>query len=383
MKKTLLWQWGAILTMVLLFSSCKKDLPCNCDGNDGKATMQVFATGFNNPRGLKFGPDNNLYVAEGGVGGTNMTGDQCTQVPAPVGPYKGSPTGGRISKVSMTGVRTTLTDQLPSSVNSLGEISGVGDVTFMNNTLYAVITGGGCSHGVPSVPNSVVKVNKDGSWSMVANLSSWLMGHPAKNPEPDDFEPDGDWYSMTHVGNALYAIESNHGELVKVLPNGNVSRIADISASQGHIVPTAIVYRDGYFYVGNLNPFPIVAGSSKVYRVSLSGEVQEYALGFTTILGLAFDKKGSLYVLENTTGGSNAFPTPGTGRIVRLDKEGNRKDIVTGLSLPTAMTFGPDDKLYVSNMGFGPGAIGGGEVVQVTLNDCNCDCGDLGNKLPF
>jgi hypothetical protein len=39
------------------------------------------------------------------------------------------------------------------------------------------------------------------------------------------------------------------------------------------------------------------------------------------IVGLAFDKKGRLYVLENTTG--NQFPTPGTGKIVRVDGPNN------------------------------------------------------------
>src|SRR5205823_13835657 len=57
------------------------------------SNVAVFATGLNNPRGLKFGPDGSLYVAEGGVGGTNSTVGSCTQVIADVGPYTGSKTG--------------------------------------------------------------------------------------------------------------------------------------------------------------------------------------------------------------------------------------------------------------------------------------------------
>src|SRR5882724_4115714 len=79
------------------------------------ANMTVFAPGLNNPRGLKFGPDGNLYVAEGGVGGTNSTIGQCEQVKFPVGPYTGDTTGSRISRIDSQGNRTTVVDNLPSS----------------------------------------------------------------------------------------------------------------------------------------------------------------------------------------------------------------------------------------------------------------------------
>src|ERR1019366_6458867 len=135
-------------------------------------------------------------------------------------------------------------------------VMGVADVAFMGHTLYAITAGAGCSHGLAGTDNGVLRVNPNGATSMVADLSVFQKRKPVANPNPDDFEPDGTWYSMIAVRGTFYAIEPNHGELDAISIGGHVRRIADISNVQGHIVPTALAYDDHDFYVGNLDTFP-------------------------------------------------------------------------------------------------------------------------------
>jgi hypothetical protein len=337
--------------------------------DEGSAVVTVFASGFNNPRGLRFGPDGYLYVAEGGTGGSNSTVGQCDQVPG-VGPYTGSTTGSRISKISPTGVVSTVVDHLPSSSTSMqtGQLtSGVADVEFIGHTLYGLLSGAGCSHGVPSIHNQVFRVTRNGGWRTVADLSRYYKHHPTLHPEPDDFEPDGTPYSMIAVRGDLYVVEPNHGSLDRVSLDGDIRRVVDISATFGHIVPTSVSYH-GDFFIGNLGTFPVVPGSEQIMKVTRRDRVRTWATGFTTVLGSVWDHRDRLYVLESTTVPGD--PTPFTGRIRRVDRSGRMTTIADNLFLPSGMTLGPDGNLYVSNVGFGPLALvaGQGQVLKVKIH---------------
>jgi hypothetical protein len=350
--------------------------------------FSIVAKGLNAPRGLTFGPDGDLYVAEGGTGGTNKTtASECLQVPGPVGPYAGGNTG-TIKKIDRKGHVTIVASGFPSTQATSGDLSSVADVKFVNGQLFALIAGGGCSHGNPKSPNGIAKVNlSTGKWSLIADLSEYAMTHPGKYDDALDFEPDGVWYSMINLYGNLLTVEPNRGILVSVEPNGAAQELIDISASQGHIVPTALAEHDGSLYVGNLLYFPILPKWSRILRISRPGDIDvnqmpgwqqtkptyvaDSKAGLTTVTGVNFGPDGLLYALElaDVPQSPPGFPAPGFGKVVRLTHAGQWQEVITGLNVPTGMTWGPDGRLYISDFGAVPApGFGAGRILSFDVS---------------
>ena len=201
---------------------------------------------------------------------------------------------------------------------------------------------------------------------VIADLSAFLARHPVANP-PADFDPDGTWYSLETAHGNLYALNPHRGDLDRITPQGQISRVLDTSAVHGHIVPTALAYH-GNFYIGNLGIFPPAQSSQSIYKVTPGGQSKVIVKGLTAITGMTFDHRNRLYVLQATT--VSGFFDEGTGVVVRVNPRGTIETIATGLSFPAGMTFGPDGALYVSNFGFGffdPLDLNSGQIVRISI----------------
>ena len=305
--------------------------------------VTAVASGLTNPRGFAFDASGRLFVALAGTTGKSAGVVRIDAgCPAPI-------VGG-----------------LPAYRVVFGGPTGVADVAFLDGQLYALLAGGDKDRG--GMPNGLYRVDASGMVALVANISAFIRDHSVA-ARPPDFDTDGQPYAMLAMGDAFWVTEGNSDQLLRVGLDGAISRIADLS--RGHPIPTGIAPapNDGA-YVAFFTHAPYRDGASSVVEVAPDGTVTPVWSNLTLVTALATGPDdGALYALEMATGIDPNDPSsiaPGTGKIVRQTGPRASEDVVTGLTLPVAMDFGPDDALYVTSPAFGADQ-GEGTIMRVDL----------------
>ncbi|MFL5617798.1 MAG: ScyD/ScyE family protein [Gemmatimonadaceae bacterium] len=349
----------------------------------GPADATVVMRGLNNPRGLAFGPDGALFVAEAGRGGSGPC-FQSGQVVC----Y--GPTGAIGRLVGET--QDTVVSGLPSIATGVGRAEGPNSIALLGmggayvtvgwendprlRAQYPVLAG--FARLVRVFPTALVPrpahvPTSLAEWEFVANPGNYEIA-----VNPDCGRIDDNPFGVLVAPAGVLVVDAGANAIVKLDATGELSTFAAFPSRYSEptgpacpalpagypttlpteTVPTSIaVGPDGAYYVGHLAGFPVVAGAANVYRVVAGATPEVFLTGFTFIVSLAFDATGNLYVLQHLDG-----PGINTGSLVRVAMDGTRTTVITGLTRPTGLAIGSDGAIYLSHRGI---SVGTGEVLRL------------------
>ena len=305
-------------------------------------TLEIVASGLTNPRGLTWNDAGALFVALAGSGGTTPG---IPEVPPPDGPFLGGPTGA-VVRID-AGCPVAVTTGIPSYVDAFGGVIGAAAVAILDGQLYVAISGGGEIYGNPGSTVGIYRIEADGSTTLVADHSAYLLANPPAFLPPEG-PNTGNPFAMVAGPDRLWVVDAINGLITTVTPDGTETLAADLS--EGHPVPTGIaIGPDGNAYVGNLTRAPNANGAAKVVQITPDGAVTDVWTGLTTVTGVAVGADGTLYATEMSTGNTDAPPffVPGSGRVVRQTGPDSAEPVAEGLMLPVGLALGPDGALYV------------------------------------
>jgi len=352
------------------------------------ASFTTVASGFDNPRGLAFGSDGRLFVAEAGTGGSTCA----------TGGPNGSTCVGLTSAVSVIdehGAHHRIVSGLASFAGMGGFFAtGADGLTRSDGGgLYTIMTS--CPQMVDGLPpgvfdpslvaavraqaGRVLKVN-GGEFDRMAGVGRFDWGWAGRhsNLVPGQF-PDCDPYGILAGEHGdQWVIDAASNTLDHVASDGTVEVVTFFpNPAASDAVPTCLDRGpDGAFYVGELTGSGNSPGSSVVWRVDASREHPTptvWATGLTAVTGCGF-ANGKFYATEfSTLGLVNA--APGTGEVVQVPPHSTSPIVIaSALSFPNGFAARAG-AIYVSNWSVSPAVIPPGappfqpgEVVRIELH---------------
>lgn len=370
---------------VLLLAACADRAPTGPAAAAGlappatatAAAVSTVMSGLDSPRGLAFGPDGGLYVAEAGTPAIN---GPCTPVFRGENCYSGT---GAISRL-LDGRQERVASGLPSNYNpATSDITGPHDVAFQGLGGPYVSIGWGASPasraGLGSLGSrfgTLVRLEPGAPPRAVADVTAF-EGESNPGGGPLDSNP----YGLLSEPGRHYITDAGGNSLVAVNADGNVSLVATFPPIpvppgplnppfvQTEAVPTEVARGpDGALYVSALTGVPFAPGTASIYRVVPGEAPTVFAGGFTQITDFAWAGDGTLYVLQY----ASAPFLGGPGAVIRVGPDRSRTTVDAALTNPTGIVVGPEGALYVSNRG---NVAGVGEVLRI-------DVGATGESAP-
>ncbi|MEH2373648.1 ScyD/ScyE family protein [Nostoc sp.] len=383
------------------------------------ATLTTIVDGISNARGVSFGPDGSLYVAEPGIGGNG----NCQ--PSPSTLFQPICAGNTSSLVKVTPDGTK--QRLLTNFESLAEQptgnqgAGIEDIQFDSLGNAYLLTGFAgypgnrdlATHNLasqfplpqkqlatfpPSTADKVLNTPllgqlykadlKTGSLKSIFDFAKYEI---TKNPDKGDVVTNP--YDLTVNGDSAYVVDGGGNTAYKIKLDGSKSQAIAIPKTivSNSVLPPGLklppglldelpggkiaiqavptggtIGPDGALYVGEYTGFPYPAGKSRIFRIGKDEKPEVFLDGFTHITDLTFDKKGNLLVLQfsdKSQLGGDITNLPGS--LIQVSPDGTRTTLVAagqGLDSADGIAVGPDGKIYITNRGVGPGL---GEVVRV------------------
>ncbi|HEV2570004.1 ScyD/ScyE family protein [Sphingomonas sp.] len=330
----------------------------------GPYASTVVASGLNNPRGLAFGPDGGLYVAESGV---FTPGGPSTIVRGQTATYSET---GSITRIFGGSQQRIVSGLASLAIPALSDVSGPNDVAFGSDGTGYVVVGLGANPAIRTgaLGPAGAKLGQVYSFTAGPTPRGDVAAYELAN-NPLGGMVDSNPFSVADWSGGLAVTDAGSNTLLNVDPAGNVSLIAAFPPRFigppppfSDSVPTGVVVGpDGNFYVTELTGFPFTQGAARILRVTPGGVVSVAYSGFTSLSDLAFGADGTLYALELD---SNGLATPGVGgALIRINGDGSKTTLFNqGLVFATGLAIGSNGAFYVSRFG---NQAGTGEVLRI------------------